>query len=320
MRLLQIYDFLAQEMEEVREIFDRELHSDLPMVADLIEQVGKFRGKMLRPMLVLLCGRACGSINTQHRTIAAVTEMVHMATLVHDDVLDEADYRRRGPTLNKLHGNEAAVIMGDLCISHAFHLCSSMDSPLPARLIAATTNTLCEGELMQLYYRGHYGLTEEQYLEIISRKTAQLIATCCYLGAWASGASEAVCQALESYGLKLGTAFQIMDDILDLAGAHESAGKTLGTDLLQEKLTLPVIHFLREDTSRRMEWLRQLAAIGDMDSRVKLYGKLEENGSIAYARRQAGQLIRQARHALPVIESEQARDFLVELADQVVGP
>ena len=319
MSLLQIYDFLAVELEEVREVFDGELRSDLPMIADLIEEVGKFRGKMLRPILVLLCGRACGPINPAHRTIAAVAEMVHMATLVHDDVLDEADYRRRGPTLNALHGNEAAVIMGDLCISHAFRLCSALDSPLPSRLIAATTNTLCEGELMQLYYRGHYGLTEERYLDIITRKTAQLIATCCYLGAWASGANAAICAAFETFGLKVGMAFQIMDDILDLAGAREGAGKTLGTDLLKEKLTLPLIHFLRQDTARRSRLLQGLAAAPDQAGRVKLLGRLDEDGSLAYARRRARLLIRDAKRALPQIESEQSRDFLVKLADQVIG-
>ena len=182
MQLLKVYDFIAQELEGVREIFERELLCDVPAIGDMIDQVSKFRGKMLRPALVLLSGKACGEVSRAHRVIATVAEMVHMATLIHDDVLDGAEHRRRGRTINALHGNEAAVILGDMFISHAFHLCSSLDSQSASRLIAATTNTVCEGELMQLYYRGFYELTEEKYLEIIARKTASLIATCCYLG------------------------------------------------------------------------------------------------------------------------------------------
>src|SRR4051812_1182513 len=172
---------------------------------------------MLRPMLVLLCGRACGGeLNDAHVTLATVVEMVHMATLVHDDVLDEAELRRKGATINHLRGNEAAVLLGDYLISHSFHLCSSLDSQFASRLIGQTTNRVCEGELLQIDNRNNLDLTEETYLEIITRKTASLCAACCLLGATFAGAGEGRVGQLETYGLSIGIAFQMQDDILDI--------------------------------------------------------------------------------------------------------
>src|SRR6202042_2831389 len=159
----------------------------------LIKHVSRFRGKMLRPMLVLLAGKSCGSreLTDAHVTIATVVEMVHMATLVHDDVLDEAELRRKGATINHLRGNEAAVMLGDYLISHSYHLCSSLDSQYASRLIGRTTNQVCEGELLQIHNRNNLDLDEETYLQIITCKTATLCAACCLLGATFAGANEA---------------------------------------------------------------------------------------------------------------------------------
>jgi len=319
MQLLQVYDYIAVEMEEVRELFDWELHSDEPMVADLLAHVGKFRGKMLRPMLVLLSSKGCGEVTRKHHVIAAVAEMVHMSTLVHDDVLDEADQRRRGRTINALHGNEAAVILGDLLISHAFHLCSSLDSQQASRLISATTNTVCEGELMQLYYRGYYDLTEDKYLAIVLQKTASLIATCCYLGAQASGAREDTCQALEQYGRNLGIAFQIMDDVTDLTGNEQTAGKTLGSDFLKEKLTLPGIHYLSNCSPAERQQLCEMLSRRSSQDYQEYAHRLHEAGSVQYARQQAASFIDAARHALPATLNKQTYDLLMELASLVVA-
>jgi octaprenyl-diphosphate synthase len=318
MQLLKAYDLIASELEEVREIFEGELACDVHFIADMVEQVNKFRGKMLRPILVLLCGKACGLITHEHRVIATVAEMVHMATLIHDDVLDVAERRRRGKTINALHGNEAAVMLGDMFISHAFHLCSSLDSQLASRLIAATTNTVCEGELMQLYYRGYHDLTEEKYLEIISRKTASLIATSCYLGGQAAGADEDVCRALEQYGREVGIAFQIMDDITDLTGNEQTVGKTLGTDLLKEKLTLPVIHYLQSCNSSQRQWACDVLQEHRERDYHELVRRLEEAGSVAYARQRAGEFVARARTVLSASLDEETREILLELAASLV--
>lgn len=319
MQLLRIYDFLAVELEEIREIFNGELTTDEPFVADMIDELGKFRGKMLRPMLVVLCGKACGQINHRHHVLAAVTEMVHMATLVHDDVLDEAEYRRRGRTINSLHGNESAVLLGDLLTSHAFRLCGSLESQLASRLIGATANTVCEGELMQLYYRGCYDLTEERYFEIISRKTASLIGICCYLGAEAAGADEPLCCSLQEYGLKLGMAFQIIDDVMDMVGVEAQAGKTLGTDLLKEKLTLAGIHYFSHCAKQEGNRVRRLLARHDKQANAQVVERFEKSGSIAYARGQARNLIEESKEQLRYLEAQEVRAVLEELADLVVS-
>src|SRR5688500_5435796 len=198
--LASLTDCIRPQLAAVEKLFHEELASDLACVNTLIKHVSRFRGKMLRPSLVLLAGKACGELTHAHTVIATVVEMVHMATLVHDDVLDEAELRRKGATINHLRGNEAAVMLGDYLISHSYHLCSSLDSQLASRLIARTTNEVCEGELLQIANRNNVELDEETYLEIITRKTASLCATCCQLGAMFAGATEAVVEQLETYG------------------------------------------------------------------------------------------------------------------------
>ena len=187
----RLIDCIAPQLDAVDKQFVRELKSDVPCVNTLVKHVSRFRGKMLRPTLVLLSGKAANptsALTDAHVTIATVVEMVHMATLVHDDVLDEAELRRKGATINHLRGNEAAVLLGDYLISHSYHLCSSLDSQLASRIIARTTNLVCEGELLQIDNRNNYELSKETYLEIINRKTAVLTAACCQLGAIFAGA------------------------------------------------------------------------------------------------------------------------------------
>jgi octaprenyl-diphosphate synthase len=167
-------DCIRSELQEVESLFHQELSSELSCVNTLIRHVSRFRGKMLRPSLVLLCGKACGPIGRPHIVVGTVVEMVHMATLVHDDVLDDAELRRKGATINHLRGNEAAVLLGDYLISHSYHLCSSLDSQLASRLIGRATNLVCEGELLQIDHRNDIDLDEETYLKIISRKTSAL--------------------------------------------------------------------------------------------------------------------------------------------------
>src|SRR5687767_13661306 len=183
--LATLTDSIRPHLAAVDELFHRELSSDLKCVNTLVKHVSRFRGKMLRPCLVLLSAKAVAPsapLGEAHVKLATVVEMVHMATLVHDDVLDEAELRRKGATINHLRGNEAAVLLGDYLISHSYHLCSSLDSQLASRLIARTTNQVCEGELLQIDNRNNLDLSEETYLEIIARKTASLCATCCILG------------------------------------------------------------------------------------------------------------------------------------------
>lgn len=310
---------IGRELSSVDALFTRELSSDFRCVSTLVKHVSRFRGKMLRPMLVLLSGQACGELTPDHTVIATVVEMVHMATLVHDDVLDEAELRRKGATINHLRGNEAAVLLGDYLISHSYHLCSSLDSQFASRTIARTTNQICEGELLQIDNRNNFDLDEQTYYQIIRHKTAVLCATCCLLGARLAGADDAVSSQLERYGMALGIAFQIQDDILDLVGEADIVGKTLGIDIEKGKLTLPMIHFLKTAPLEHRTLLRALLSGFEPDQGEKIRNLILPSDAIDYARAAAAGFIAEARAALSGLEDSPARDLLRDIADYVIA-
>ena len=309
---------ISRELAAVEQLFGEELRSDLPCVNTLVRHVGRFRGKMLRPTLVLLAGKACGEAGDAHVTLATVVEMVHMATLVHDDVLDDAELRRKGATINHLKGNEAAVMLGDYLISHAYHLCSSLDSQFASRLIGRTTNQVCEGELLQIHNRGNLDLDEQTYLQIITRKTASLCAACCLLGARYAGADEVRTGQLEQYGLSLGIAFQIQDDILDIVGDVNTVGKSLGSDVAKEKMTLPMIHFLRNAPREHRELLRSLLRSTDPDRTEQIRNLILPSNSIEYARDRARQYVQRGKSAIASLPETDARTLLRTMADFVL--
>ena len=314
-------DLIAPQLRAVDECFARELASDLPNVNDLVTHVAKFRGKMLRPMLVLLSGLAAGTDNLSddHVTLATVVEMVHMATLVHDDILDGAEVRRKGATINHLHGNEAAVLLGDYLISHAYHLCSSLNSQQASRLIAHTTNIVCEGELTQNYNRRNWKLDEKTYYLIIYRKTAALTETCCRLGAMFATQKAAHVEALAAYGKLVGMAFQIVDDILDICGQQKTVGKSLGTDIEKGKLTLPMIHFLKHAAPQHRDLLIGLLESQEHDKIEHVRQLLAPSDSIAYARHEAERLVKESIAALRTLPPSQAREALIDAAHYVTA-
>lgn len=330
---------LSAELAEVEDRFAAELISDLPCVNNLVSHVEQYRGKMLRPMLVLAVGMASTEdgqeLTDAHRVVATVVEMVHMATLVHDDILDEAQVRRRGLTVNHLQGNEAAVMLGDYLISHAYHLCSSLKSPDINRLIAETTNTVCEGELLQLTNRDNLSLDERTYFEVVRRKTGSLCGSCCRVGAVLSGVRPEVAEGVYNYGEQLGVAFQIIDDLLDLMGTEDTVGKSLGRDLQKGKFTLPLIHSLSSsDEVQRRELLnllqparephtatsthRPVTAAVDSDRVAMIRRLITDSGSVQYANQWAGRLIGQAKSALNELAPSPARAFLLSMADAVL--
>ena len=308
-------DCIAPHLAAVDDLFQSELRSDLACVNQLVKHVLRFRGKMLRPTLTLLAGRACGELTESHVVIATVVEMVHMATLVHDDVLDEAELRRKGATINHLRGNEAAVLLGDYLISHSYHLCSSLQSQYASRAIARTTNQVCEGELLQIENRNNLDLTEATYLEIIKRKTAVLCATCCELGAKLSGASDDVVRRMSIFGMNVGMAFQIQDDILDIVGDMRTVGKTLGIDVEKGKMTLPMIHFRTHAPHEHQLLLHSLLESHEADKVERIRNLILPSDSIQYARGKAANLIRDARNViepLPESEATRALDFMAD--------
>ena len=315
---LQMYDILAEDMEAVRELFDQELTSDLPLVNERIENVGKFRGKMLRPALVLLCGRACGPIGRAHHVAATAVEMIHIASLIHDDVLDQSQIRRRGSTLNQLYGNETAILAGDFLLSHCFGLCSQLDSARLSSVIATATNMMCEGEIMQVAHMHDLDLTEDEYLRIISRKTASLCGASCRLGVECSDGSSELAQALDDYGCKLGLAFQITDDLLDLLGSEGVAGKTLGRDLLQGKLTLPIIRARQILTGSARQQLMELVSQGREENSPAIRTIVNDSGALDSVLHTARQYINQAIEKLTALPQSPQRHALTKMAQFVV--
>ena len=306
---------LAPLLADVGKAFERQLASDLPPVNTLCRHVERYRGKMLRPTMVFLCGQAFGPVGERHVIVAATCEMIHMATLVHDDVLDEAEVRRKGHTVNHLRGNEVAVMLGDYLISNAFHLCSRAGDPALNLRLGEVTNTLCEGELVQLSHREDLSLDERTYFEIVRRKTAVLIGACCELGARLSGAPEESVAALRRFGEGLGIAFQVQDDLLDLSGREDVVGKSLGRDLEKGKLTLPVIIHLARGTPVQRE--RTIAAIRARDG-AALLAELTAAGALAEARSRAMAMVDAARKELALVPACPARDALDAAALAIV--
>lgn len=308
--ILSLTDSISRELKQVETLFEQELQSQLNCVNVLVRHVSRFRGKMLRPMLVLLSARAAGGIRPEHIVVATVVEMAHMATLVHDDVLDEAELRRKGATINHLRGNEAAVLLGDYLISHSYHLCSSIESQFASRVIAATTNEVCEGELLQIDNRTNFQLSEETYFQIITRKTASLCGACCKLGVKLAGGSDEAAATMDRFGRRIGEAFQIQDDILDLVGDVGAVGKTLGTDIAKGKMTLPMIHFMQTAPVQHRELLLALLSGRDPDKAEKIRNLILPSVSVEYARRKARQLIGEAIQCLDVLPPSEARSTL----------
>lgn len=322
---LPLATVLDEQLEEVELILQRQVASDLSAVNALCCHIEQYGGKRIRPMLVLLSGLAAGpppwdgsALGEKHRVIAAVVEMIHLATLVHDDVLDEARIRRRVATVNHLRGNETAVILGDYLISNAFHLCSSLKDPTINLSLGEVTNTLCEGELLQLHHRDDCDLDEQTYLEIARRKTASLIGECCRLGAMLSDhdGSGSICRSMRSFGFQLGVAFQIQDDLLDITGDESIVGKSLGKDLDSGNVTLPLIRYLASaNPADRSTTLRQFAQRNAEQLRIRLM----ESGAVRNAQREARYLVEHAKTELSCLVPSPARDLLAALAEAVIS-
>ena len=242
--------WLSDELKQVSITVESFLQSDYPEVNNVCREALAYQGKMVRPSLLLLSWRTVGGLDCgdiyDARRAAAVVELIHLATLVHDDVLDEAMMRRGGKTVNCLRGNEAAVILGDYLLSSAFHLCSTLKIPSLNVLLGEVTRTMCAGEMVQLHNRNNLSLTVEEYNNIIYGKTASLISACCEIGAILAQPNEEERETLCVFGENVGRAFQIRDDLLDLLGDQSFIGKPAGRDLEKGKLTLPIILLLKQ--------------------------------------------------------------------------
>jgi octaprenyl-diphosphate synthase len=310
---------IAADLADVERRLERELRHPDPFIDELARHSFRLAGKRLRPALLLLSAQAVGSVTDEHRTLAAVVEMVHTATLIHDDVLDEAEVGRHRDTVNARWSNQTSVLLGDYLFTHAFYLASTLDTTFGCRAIGEATNTVCEGELRQTAAAGDFWLSRDAYLAIIEAKTAELCACCCRLGAHYSGGDPTIVERLTRYGRLLGNAFQIVDDLLDVEGDEQVTGKSLGTDLAHRKMTLPLI-LLRDQLSEAdASRLQELFEESDSSHEALLCDWLEESGALSLARRMAEDLAAQAAAEVVDLPDTPARRTLVELTRFVVA-
>lgn len=303
---------VSERLEEQVALFE-------PEIAPYARYALENQGKQLRPTLVALAGGAVGSLNENSVKIAVIIEMIHLATLVHDDIMDEARIRRRRPTLANRWGNDVAVLLGDCLFAHALRLAAELSANDVCRLVALSSGRVCSGEILQTHRRRRWTVTRPDYFKVIEMKTAELFGLSCELGAKLTGAKTVESDALRQYGLALGTAYQIYDDCLDLFGAESVAGKSLGTDLASGKVTLPLIVFFEKATeserAQMIGWLESWSPERFVDVRRELDAKdaLEE------ARKVIGDFLNVADRSLSVLAAGPESEALLAMNRFLAG-
>jgi octaprenyl-diphosphate synthase len=296
--LAAIQALARDDMAAVDALIRDRLASDVVLINQVAEYIVGAGGKRLRPMLLLLAAGALGHRGPDAHQLAAVVEFIHTATLLHDDVVDESDLRRGRRTANAVWGNAASVLVGDFLYSRSFQLMVELERMPVMRILADTTNRIAEGEVLQLLHVRNPDTDEAAYLRVIERKTAVLFAAATQLGALLAGADEATGQKLHDYGLNLGYAFQIADDVLDYVSDAATLGKNLGDDLAEGKATLPLIHAIAHSDGATRARLRAAVEQGDTDALPDVLAAIEATGGLDYSRERAGEYARAADRAL----------------------
>jgi len=307
--------FLADDMREVDQVIRARLHSEVVLVRQVSEYIINSGGKRLRPVLVLLSAGCFGYRGKAHHDLAAVVEFIHTATLLHDDVVDESELRRGKETANALFGNAASVLVGDFLYSRAFQMMVSVDNMRVMQILSDATNTIAEGEVLQLLNCHDADIDEENYLRVIRYKTAKLFQAAGSLGAVISGATPDQEEALANFGMHLGTAFQLVDDVLDYSGNFLETGKNIGDDLAEGKPTLPLLHAMRNGNAEQAAAIRQAIEHGGLTEFQTVLKAIHETGALQYTREQAQREIDVAKAALSVIPDSKHKSALLQLAD-----
>jgi octaprenyl-diphosphate synthase len=317
MTIEDIYNLVTDDMSQLNSCIQERLYSDVV----LINQVGTYiinsGGKRLRPVIHLLAARACGYQAKNHTDLAAIVEFIHTATLLHDDVVDASDLRRGKETANALFGNEASVLVGDFLYSRAFQMMVEIGSMRVMEILANATNTIAEGEVLQLLNCNDPDTTEQRYLEVIHNKTAKLFESAAQLGAVLTEQPAETEEALARYGMHLGCAFQLIDDVLDYTASSEDMGKNIGDDLAEGKPTLPLIHALRKGTPEQVKLIRNAIENGGLENIDQVMHAVTSTGAIKYtadAANKEAQLAIEALAVLPDSDYKEALQFLAEFS------
>lgn len=310
-----VYDLVAQDKRLVDSIIEQRLRSDVALVNQLGTYIINSGGKRLRPILVLLCARAFGYQGNFHTQLAAVVEFIHTATLLHDDVVDASSLRRGRETANALWGNEASVLVGDFLYSRAFQMMVETGSMRVMQVLANATNVIAEGEVMQLLNCHEPDTSEDRYLAVIRYKTAKLFEAAAQLGAVLCNRPEQDIEAMGAYGMHVGTAFQLIDDVLDYSASSEEMGKNVGDDLAEGKPTLPLIYAMRTGTPEQVRTVREAIEQGGRERIGDVLAAIESTGAIAYTARTAEREAKSALRYLDNLAESPYKDALFALAE-----
>jgi len=310
--------FVADDMRAVDAVIRTRLSSEVVLVRQIAEYIVAGGGKRVRPVLLILGARACGYRGSAHHELAAVVEFIHTATLLHDDVVDESGLRRGRPTANALFGNAAAVLVGEFVYSRAFQMMVSVENMRVLRVLADATNVIAEGEVLQLMNCRNADVDEQGYLQVIRYKTAKLFEAATRLGAILGDAGAQIEEAMAAYGAHVGTAFQLIDDVLDYSSDHSVIGKNVGDDLAEGKATLPLIFVMKHGTPAQAEIVRHAIQAGGIEELAPVLEAIRASGALDYAREQARAEARAACDALEHLPRSESRDYLLQLADFAV--
>jgi octaprenyl-diphosphate synthase len=314
-----VHRLVATDLNAVDAVIRERLYSDVALIRQVSEHIIRSGGKRLRPLLVILAAGACGYRGCAHHTLAAVVEFIHTATLLHDDVVDESSLRRGRPTANSLFGNAASVLVGDFLYSRAFQMMVELQNMRVMEVLADATNTIAEGEVLQLLNCHNPQTTEEDYLRVIRYKTAKLFEAAGRLGGIVGGVPLSQQEALARYGTQLGTAFQLVDDVLDYSGDFAQTGKNLGDDLAEGKPTLPLIHAMRHGTVEEARVIRTAIEQGGLAEFEPVMAAIRHTGALEYTRRQAVIEAEKAKVSLNGLASSSHKDGLLQLASFAVS-
>lgn len=312
-----IQDLVAEDMEGVNNAIRQYLHSDVALINQMANYIINSGGKRLRPILAILCARACGYSGEKHYLVAAIIEFIHTATLLHDDVVDESNLRRGHETANAIWGNETTVLVGDFVFSRSFEMMVDVGEMRVMEILARASNTIAEGEVMQLLNCNDPDTTEDRYMMVIQSKTAKLFEAACQLGAILAGQSKEIEQACAAYGTHIGTAFQLKDDLLDYQASPEEMGKNIGDDLSEGKPTLPLIHALKNSQGSAAEMIRDAIINGGKKDMQEIMQVIKSTNAISYTEDSANKQAQIARKQIETLPSNQYRDALLELTDFV---
>jgi octaprenyl-diphosphate synthase len=309
-----LYSLIEPDMAAVDAVIRRQLHSDVVLIRQVAEYIIQSGGKRMRPALLLLAAGAVGFNGKEKHELAAVVEFIHTATLLHDDVVDESDLRRGRETANAAFGNAASVLVGDFLYTRAFQMMVAVDDMRVMQILANATNIIAEGEVLQLMNCHDADVDESRYLQVIRYKTAKLFEAASQLGALLGKVDSATEQALAAYGMHLGTAFQLIDDVLDYSGQEVSTGKHLGDDLAEGKPTLPLIYVMQHGTPEEAACVRQAIENGGREDFPAVLAAIQRSGALQHARACAENEANLAREAISALGDSIYKKALIELS------